>query len=151
MGSQSSKGGAHHETHSRPEPLTDQQIVYRLNSAVKKSEIFKKLFIRKFPRRIIRKDKQALLNKKTMKHLKKQAEKEQKGVIEEEIPSGEDDEEEKIVPMKGDYFLDAPIDGDYHISLAKNESHKRHKDRVEWSGQDIIPRFDPFKARVAVG
>ena len=26
----------------------------------------------------------------------------------------------------------------------------KHKDNVEWSGQDIISRYDPYKARIAI-
>lgn len=51
---------------------------------------------------------------------------------------------------KFDYFLDRPVDGNFHISLARDAAFKRHKDLIEWSGQDIMARFDPYKARLAV-
>ena len=35
---------------------------------------------------------------------------------------------------KFDYFLDRNIDGNFHISLAKDAAFKRHKDTIEWSG-----------------
>jgi hypothetical protein len=51
---------------------------------------------------------------------------------------------------KFDYFLDRPVDGSFHIGLARDAAFSRHKDTIEWSGQDIMARFDPYKARLAV-
>ena len=51
---------------------------------------------------------------------------------------------------KIDYYLDRKIDGIYHISQAKEVALHRHKDEVEWSGQDIMCRMDPYKVRIAV-
>jgi hypothetical protein len=33
-----------------------------------------------------------------------------------------------------DYFLERTIEGDFHISLARDAAFKRHKDIIEWSG-----------------
>jgi Ion transport protein len=85
--------------------------------------------------------------------------KKQKGVAKEEESQGDDegsaldDEGNPGAPKKQrkiDFFLDRPVDGNFHITLAKNSAFSRHKDTVEWSGQDIISRFDPYKARLAV-
>lgn len=46
--------------------------------------------------------------------------------------------------------MDRPVDGNFHITLARDAAFKRHKDMVEWSGQDIMSRYDPYKARLAV-
>ena len=67
--------------------------------------------------------------------------------------SGEEEEAENAATKKSrkfDYFLDRHVDGSFHISLARDAAFKRHKDRIEWSGQDIMARFDPYKARLAV-
>jgi len=36
------------------------------------------------------------------------------------------------------------------IKKARNEAEGRKKDAIEWSGQDIMTRFDPYKARIAL-
>ena len=137
----------------KPEPLTDKQILKRLNEEVLRSRIFKSLYLRKLPNRIIRKQE---VDKGLFKKKKK------KGVTKIEDESFGDDEgsggeyQEKGGPgghskkKKVDYFLDRHVDGNFHISIAKNAAFRRHKDTIEWSGQDIIAKFDPYKARLAV-
>lgn len=66
---------------------------------------------------------------------------------------GGEEESEAVAQRRSrkfDYFLDRPVDGSFHISLARSAAFSRHKDTIEWSGQDIMARFDPYKARIAV-
>lgn len=75
---------------------------------------------------------------------------------EEDVFGGDDEGDEsegdtfKVKQRKIDYFLDRPVDGNFQIGLASGSAFKRHKDHIEWSGQDIMARFDPYKARLAV-
>jgi hypothetical protein len=32
----------------------------------------------------------------------------------------------------------------------KGISERKKRDTLEWSGQEVMPRFDPFKARIAL-
>ena len=135
----------------KPEPLTDKQILKRLNEEVHRSRIFKALHIKKLPEKIIRIEKIDKNMFKKQKNKKKAAKAEENDLGGDE--AGTDDDDEGITVKKQrkiDYFLDRPVDGNFHISLAQNAAFKRHHDFVEWSGQDIMSRFDPYKARLAV-
>lgn len=91
---------------------------------------------------------------------KKMKKKKTKGVLpkdladlsfgDDEMRSGSDAERALLKKKKVDFYLDRHIDGSYHITHALRAAFRRHKDRIEWSGQDIIPRCDPFKVRLAV-
>jgi hypothetical protein len=35
--------------------------------------------------------------------------------------------------------------------LAKNAAFRRPRDTIEWSGQDVMSKFDPYKVRLAIG
>ena len=118
----------------------------RLNDLVKKSDIFKKLYIKKLPRRIVRKHE----HEKASHFFKKKKAHDEESVDENEISEDEEEKEQIMNPRRADFFLEVPVDGEYHISQARTASHRRHKDRVEWSGQDVMVRFDPYKARLAV-
>lgn len=49
-----------------------------------------------------------------------------------------------------DYFLDRDLNYHTQIVQAKMVAHSRPIDNIEWSGQDIMQRFDPYKARLAL-
>lgn len=134
----------------KPEPLTDKQILKRLNEEVGRSRIFKKLNLKKLPEKIIRRQEvdKNLFKKKKKREINKVEEEslgDDEGSVDEEADAAAQRKSRKI-----DYFLDRHVDGKFHITLAKNAAFNRHKDRVEWSGQDIIVKLDPYKARLAV-
>ena len=52
---------------------------------------------------------------------------------------------------KIDYFIDRKFEGSNHISKARDIAFQRPKDTIEWSGQDVAVRLDPYKARIAIG
>jgi hypothetical protein len=68
--------------------------------------------------------------------------------IEKEISDGEGHDKKG---RKIDYFLDRKFEGKHHIDIAKNHVFKRKKDSTEWSGQDVLSKFDPYKVNLAVG
>lgn len=72
---------------------------------------------------------------------------------EEEDKDGSDGEELEITrkTRKIDYYLDRPFEGVYHIDMARNQAFKRPRDTIEWSGQDVMSKFDPYKMRLAIG
>lgn len=71
---------------------------------------------------------------------------------EEEDVDGSDGEDLDVKKArKIDYFLDRPFEGTYHISMARNAAFKRNKDFIEWSGQDVMSKYDPYKVRFAIG
>ncbi|CDW83739.1 cation channel family protein [Stylonychia lemnae] len=131
----------------RPEALTDKQILKRLNNEVKRSKVFSSVHFRKLPDSIRRKDGvvTVLPNKK-----KKGA---KKGTITHRDEDGDDElsetseEEERL---NDDYFIDRELDYYEQILKAKNAAASRPIDNIEWSGQDIMQRFDPYKARIAL-
>lgn len=130
----------------KPEPLTDQQLLKKINNEVKKSRVFNQINIRQLPDHIIHRevrDKNLFRPKKGGLELKQE-----EGLLALEADSGDDGQHAKR--RRVDYFLEKEIIGDYHIGLARDAAFARHKDTTEWSGQDIMPRFDPYKARAAV-
>jgi len=133
----------------KPEPLTDKQILKKINNEVMKARVFNQINIRQLPDHIVRRevvDKNLFRKKKGGLELKQE-----EGLLALEADSGDEGQ-----PATGarrrrvDYFLEKEIIGDYHISLARDAAFARHKDTTEWSGQDIMPRFDPYKARAAI-
>lgn len=119
----------------KPEPLTDKQILRRLNEEVQRSQIFKQLNIRKLPERIIRRQE---VDKNLFKKKKKKGvpgAKQEEEPLADEGSAGEENEAVMVRKQrKFDYFLDRPVDGSFHIQLARKAAFKRHKDFIEWSG-----------------
>jgi Ion transport protein len=65
--------------------------------------------------------------------------------------SDSDDDEHKMKKKRIDFYLDREIDGYSMVRLAHFQTTKRAKDIVEWSGQDVLSKMDPYKVRLAVG
>ena len=101
----------------KPEPLTDNQIVNRLNIEVSNSLVFKGTNIRKFPDRIIRRQ-------ELDKNLFKKRNKQETAKQEEEAYVASDDSQieyrEARKARKVDYYVDRPVDGYNHISKARD-------------------------------
>ncbi len=130
----------------KPEPMTDKQIVKKLNNEVMKSKIFQRINIRNLPDRIVRRevvDKNLFRKKKGGLELKQED-----GLL--TIAEESDNENQHSRKRRVDYFLERQILGDYHVGLARDAAFSRHKDVTEWSGQDIMTRYDPYKTRAAV-
>lgn len=70
--------------------------------------------------------------------------------MEEELGNGSDSDKEDKKNRKIDFFLDRQIDGVEHIRIAKMQASKRPKDIVEWSGEDVLPKIDPYKTKLGV-
>ncbi len=71
---------------------------------------------------------------------------------EEDENEGTDGEDlEAVKKRKVDYYLDRPFEGTYHIDMARQAAFKRPRDTIEWSGQDVMSKFDPYKCRLAIG
>jgi hypothetical protein len=131
----------------KPEPLNDNQIINRVNIEVQNSMVFKGINIRKFPEKIIRRQE---VDKNLFKKRKKKETKQE----EEQYIASDDSQIEHREARKArkvDYFVDRPVDGYFHINKAREVAFQRPKDTREWSGQDIMARYDPYKARLAVG
>lgn len=129
----------------KPEPLTDKQILKKINNEVMKSRVFNQINIRQLPDHIVHRevvDKNLFRKKKGGLELKQE-----EGLL---TLEAESDGEAGARRRRVDYFLEKEVIGDYHISLARDAAFARHKDSTEWSGQDIMPRYDPYKARAAV-
>ena len=47
-------------------------------------------------------------------------------------------------------FFSGRKSGLYHIDMARNSAFKRPRDTIEWSGQDVMSKFDPYKVRLAI-
>lgn len=63
----------------------------------------------------------------------------------------DESETEKIKRLKRvDYFLEREFDGKTQIAIAKAQANKRAKDIIEWSGQEVLSKLDPYKARIGV-
>ena len=137
----------------KPEALADKQILRRLNDEVHKSKIFKLLALKKLPDRIVRiKEIDKNLFKKKKKNPKDQPKVVEVQAYVDNVADSEAEESEAVkVKKKIDYYLDRSIDGVYHISKATEQAFKRHKDELEWSGQDVVNKMDPYKVRLAVG
>lgn len=73
---------------------------------------------------------------------------------EEEEEDDQDGSDGEIVELKKnrriDYFLDRKFEGEYHIDMAKGQAFKRPRDTIEWSGQDVMSKLDPYKMRLAI-
>lgn len=127
----------------KPEPVPDKQILRYLNFECKKSRIFNQINFKKYPDQIFR---EAEPEKFKVRGRKKKEE-------EEDDKEGSDGEELEVVKKsrKIDYFLDRPFEGVYHIDMARQAAFKRPRDTIEWSGQDVMSKFDPYKVRLAIG
>ena len=114
----------------KPEPMTDKQIIKKLNNEVMKSKIFQQLNIRHLPDRIVRRE---VVDKNLFRKKKGGLELKQEDGL---LTLAEESEEENLPSRKRrvDYFLERQIMGDYHISLARDAAFARHKDLIEWSG-----------------
>lgn len=64
--------------------------------------------------------------------------------------SDSDEDDRKMKKKRLDFFLDRNIDGYAIIKEARFEVNKRAKDTVEWSGQDVLSKMDPYKVRIGV-
>ena len=126
----------------KPEPVNDRQILRYLNFECRKSRIFNQVNFKKYPDQIYR---EVEPEKFKIRGRKKKEE-------EEEDKDGSDGEDLEIRKnRKIDYFIDRPFEGTFHISLAKNAAFRRPRDTIEWSGQDVMSKFDPYKVRLAIG
>ena len=114
-----------------------------LNFECKKSRIFNQLNFVKLPDQIYKETE--LTAKFKIRGRKKKDEVEND-------KDGSDGEELGIVRKmrKVDYFLDRKFEGLYHIDMAINSAFKRPRDTIEWSGQDVMSKFDPYKVRLAI-
>lgn len=52
--------------------------------------------------------------------------------------------------IEEDYFIDLAAEHQQQIIKAKNYALNKPKDNLEWSGQDVVMRLDPYKARYAI-
>ena len=127
----------------RPEPLTDKQILSYMNFDCKRSAIFNSLNFATLPKKIYKRELPA--EGKGIRVRKKA-----KGEDEKEIEVSDEEIEEKKT-RKIDYFLDRRFEGAYHIDIAKSQVFKRPRDWFEWSGQDVLSKFDPYKVKLAIG
>ena len=100
----------------KPEPMTDKQIVKKLNNEVLKSKIFQRINIRNLPDRIVRREvvDKNLFRKKTGGLELKQEE----GLL--TIAEESDNENQHSRKKRVDYFLERQILGDHHIGLARD-------------------------------
>lgn len=96
------------------------------------------------PTLIFRKDN---LDKKLFKKKRKK-----NGLLSDEENLYEDESEtEKIKRLKRvDYFIEREFDGKTQINISKSQAIKRAKDLVEWSGQEVLSKLDPYKARIGI-
>ena len=127
----------------RPEPLSDKQILSYMNFDCKRSAIFNSLNFATLPKKIYKRELPA--EGKGIRVRKKA-----KGEDEKEIEVSDEEIEEKKT-RKIDYFLDRKFEGAYHIDIAKSQVFKRPRDWFEWSGQDVLSKFDPYKVKLAIG
>jgi hypothetical protein len=113
-----------------------------LNFECKKSRIFNQINFKKLPDQVYR---EVEPEKFKIRGRKKKEE-------EEDENEGTDGEDlEAVKKRKVDYYLDRPFEGTYHIDMARQAAFKRPRDTIEWSGQDVMSKFDPYKCRLAIG
>ncbi|CDW78727.1 cation channel family protein [Stylonychia lemnae] len=129
--------------------MTDRQILKRLNNEIKRSRVFKSVNFTKLPDVIKRKEGQEIhIKKKPKKNPKKKPNK--NNLLLEHEEEEVSDTSQDLDGLEDDIYIDRDFQNYDEVFKAKAEALNRKIDNVEWSGQDIMTRFDPYKAKIAL-
>jgi hypothetical protein len=134
-------GGGFINKQPRPEPKTENQHLKILNRQYLESRIFAEINVRNVPDYIIKDTRGQSSNFKIRRKKPPQ-------LI--DLLSDSDDDMFKKKKKRVDFYLDREIDGFKHIAQARQQIVRRAKDIIEWSGQDVLSKMDPYKVRLAI-